>query len=152
MITNIFFFWSLAVNRYQKQSHLMTIFVARGQGMKLIMNGKSIAKKMKILKILSKTHVMYLKRKPKTCKNQIQVEKVWFFWKNQFFRLWCLKGKNFLFLIFRNFQNSFLKNGFHGTYWMLKGKKSRNLSSFVASTVESQGIVYKCGHKVPAPM
>ena len=54
----------------------MTIFVARGQGMKLIMNGKSIPKKMKILKILSKTHVMYLKRKFKTCKNQIQVEKV----------------------------------------------------------------------------
>ena len=51
----------------------MTIFVTRGQGMKLIMNGKSIAKKMKIL---SKTHVMYLQRKPKTCKNQIQAEKV----------------------------------------------------------------------------
>ena len=54
----------------------MTIFVAKGQGMKLIMNGKSILKEMIILKILSKTYVMYLKRKPKTCKNQIQVEKV----------------------------------------------------------------------------
>ena len=67
---------SLAVHRNQKQSHLMTISVTRVQGMKLIMNGKSIAKKMKILKILSKTHVMYLKRKPKTFKNQIQEEKV----------------------------------------------------------------------------
>ena len=43
----------------------MTIFVARGQGMKLIMNGKSIAKKMKIL---WKTHVMYLKKSLKHVK------------------------------------------------------------------------------------
>ena len=51
----------------------MPIFVARGQGMKLMINGVSITKKMKILR---KTHVMYLKRKPKTYRNQIRVEKV----------------------------------------------------------------------------
>ena len=39
-------FWSLAVNRYQKQPPLMT--AARGQGIKLVINGNFIAKEMKI--------------------------------------------------------------------------------------------------------
>ena len=51
----------------------MIIFTIRCQQMKLIINGKYVAKK---IKILSKTYVMYLKRKLRTRRNQIQVEKV----------------------------------------------------------------------------
>ena len=39
---------SLAVHRYQKQSPLMTVFDARGQGIKLVKDGNFTAKKMKI--------------------------------------------------------------------------------------------------------
>ena len=49
----------------------MTIFAARGQRMKVVLDGNFIAKKMKILR---KTDVIYLKRKLRTCRIQIQVE------------------------------------------------------------------------------
>ena len=54
----------------------MTISAASGQRMKVVINGNFIAKKKENLKILSKTDVMYLKRKLRTCRIQIQVEKV----------------------------------------------------------------------------
>ena len=53
----------------------MATFAARGQGMNLVIDGNFIAKKEN-LKILRKTDVMYLKRKLKTCRIQIHVEKV----------------------------------------------------------------------------
>ena len=39
---------SLAVHRYQKQSPLMTVFDARGQGIKLVIDENFIAKQMKV--------------------------------------------------------------------------------------------------------
>ena len=51
----------------------MIIFAARGQRMKVLLDGKFIAKKEN-LKILSKIDVIYLKRKLRTCRIQIQVE------------------------------------------------------------------------------
>ena len=44
----------------------MTIFAARGQRMKVVLDGNFIAKKNENLKILSKTDVMYLNRKLRT--------------------------------------------------------------------------------------
>ena len=57
-------------------------------------------------------HFMYLKRKLRTCRIQIQVEKVWFSWKNQFFLFISNFSKGFCiskisFLIFWNFQKNF---------------------------------------------
>ena len=54
----------------------MTISAARGQGMTLIIDKNFIDKKTKNLKILTKTCVMYLKRKLKKYRNQIYIEKV----------------------------------------------------------------------------
>ena len=58
------------------------------------------------MKILTKTHVIYLKRKLRTCRIQIQVEKVWFVTKKL--------EKN-------NFQNFFFKGG---TLWCQSGRKT----------------------------
>ena len=55
-------FWFLAIHRYQKQPPMMTIFAVIGRGMKLVIN---IARNENS-KILSKTCVMYLKRKLRT--------------------------------------------------------------------------------------
>ena len=54
----------------------MATFAARGQGMNLVIDGNFIAKKNENLKILRETDVTYLKRKLKTFKIQIHVEKV----------------------------------------------------------------------------
>ena len=54
----------------------MTVFAPTGRGKMMLIDKNFIAKKTTILKILSKTHVMYLKRQPRTCRIQIQVEKV----------------------------------------------------------------------------
>ena len=53
---------------------LMIAFATRGQRMKVVLDGKFIAKKNENLKILSKIDVIYLKRKLRTCRIQIQVE------------------------------------------------------------------------------
>ena len=53
----------------------MTIFAARGQGIKLVIDRNFIGKKNKNFKILTKTYDMYLKRKLKTYRNQIHVER-----------------------------------------------------------------------------
>ena len=68
-------FWSLPVHTYQKQSFLMILLAVRGCGKNLVIDRNSIVKS-EILKILTKTHVIYLKRKLRTYKIQIQVEKV----------------------------------------------------------------------------
>ena len=52
---------------------MKTIFAARGLRIKVIINGNFITKNNESLK-LSKKDIMYLKRKLRTCKIQIQVE------------------------------------------------------------------------------
>ena len=55
----------------------MTIFAAGGQEMKLVTDKEFIAKKRnENLIIVIKLYVMYLKRKFRTCRIQVQVEKV----------------------------------------------------------------------------
>ena len=98
-------FWSLPVHTYQKQTFLMIILAMRGQGKNLVIDRNSIVKKRKF-EILTKTHVIYIKRKLRTCKIQIQVEKVWFVTKKL--------EKN-------NFQNFFFKGG---TLWCRSGRKT----------------------------
>ena len=51
---------TLAVHRYQNKSLLMIFFAAGDQGIRLVIDESLIAKKMKIL---SKTYVMYIKKK-----------------------------------------------------------------------------------------
>ena len=70
-------FWSFPIHTYQKQPFLMIILAVRGRGKNLVIDRNSIVKNEN-LKIFTKTHVIYLKRKLRTCKMQIQVEKVWF--------------------------------------------------------------------------
>ena len=53
----------------------MVILAMRGRGKNLVIDRNSIVKNEN-LKILTKTHVIYIKRKLRTCKMQIQVEKV----------------------------------------------------------------------------
>ena len=72
-------FWSLAVHRYPKQPHRVIIFAAMGPGMKLVIDGNFLAEKSENLKIFFKTYVIYIKRKLRTCRIQIQEEKAWFF-------------------------------------------------------------------------
>ena len=54
-----------------------------------------LVKKYENLKNFCKTYVIYIKRKLRTCRIQIQIEKVWFFFKGG--TLWCRNDqKNFL--------------------------------------------------------
>ena len=53
---------------------MMTIFAARGLRMKVVMDGNFIAKNNENLKKLSKIDFLYLKKKLRTCRIQIQVE------------------------------------------------------------------------------
>ena len=48
-------FWSLAVHRYQIKPHLSSFFDATGSGMKVIIDGNIIAKKVKIWKFCAKS-------------------------------------------------------------------------------------------------
>ena len=86
-------FWSLAVHRYPKQPPRVIIFAAMGPGMKLVIDGNFLAEKNENLKFFCKTYVIYIKRKLRTCRIQIQEEKVWFFYK---------KKKN---IFFKNFSD-----------------------------------------------
>ena len=70
-------FWSLPIHTHQKQPFLMIILVVRGRRKNLVIDRNSIVK-IENLKNFTKTHVIYLKRKLRTYKMQIQVEKVWF--------------------------------------------------------------------------
>ena len=113
-------FWSLAVHRYPKQPPRVIIFAAMGPGMKLVIDGNFLAEKNENLKFFCKTYVIYIKRKLRTCRIQIQEEKVWFLFKKEkkiFF--WIFSDvrtvkKNFFFSIFSKFSTFFLKNGLRG--------------------------------------
>ena len=63
-------FWSFPIHAYQEQSFLMIIFAVRGHGKNLVIDRNSIVKNEN-LKIFTKTHVIYIKRKLRTCKLQI---------------------------------------------------------------------------------
>ena len=100
-------FWSFPVHAYQKQSFLMISLSVRGRENNLVIDRNSIVKKWKFEK-LSKTHVIYLERKLRTFRIQIQVEKVWFVRKKlekKFFilfkggTLWCQNGLKIFFCI-----------------------------------------------------
>ena len=80
----------------------MTILAVRGGGKNLVIDRNFIVKNEN-LKILTKTHFIYLKRKLKTCRIQIQVEKVYFFLKKPF----GVVTEFFFFSIFQNFQSFF---------------------------------------------
>ena len=69
-------FWSLAVHRYPKKPPGVIIFAAMEPGMKLVIDKDFLAKKSENLKIFFKTYVIYIKRKLRTCRIQIQEEKV----------------------------------------------------------------------------
>ena len=153
-------FWSFPIHTYQKQPFLMIILAVRGRGKNLVIDRNSIVKNENF-EIFTKTHVIYIKRKLRTCKMQIQVEKVWFvtkkmekinFEKKNFKggTLWSRNGrkKNFR---FSKFQNFFLKNGFNGTWQMLIETKSWNLSSFRASTEKWREIIRQGGFGEPPP-
>ena len=154
-------FWSFPIHTYQKQPFLMIILAVRGRGKNLVIDRNSIVKNEN-LKIFTKTHVIYLKRKLRTCKMQIQVEKVWFVTKKMEkinfekkiskggpFEVGTVEKKNFR---FSNFQNFFLKNGFNGTWQMLIETKSWNLSSFRASTEKLREIICQGGFGEPPPV
>ena len=64
--------------------------------MKLVIDGYFLAKKNENLKFFCKTYVIYIKRKLRTCRIQIQEEKVWFMLKKD--------KKKFFFRFFWNFQ------------------------------------------------
>ena len=88
---------------------------------------------------------MYIKRKLKKCRFQIQVKKNDILKKkNQFFDFFFdffsfgVRALNFVFSNFSKFQKKFFKNGLNGTYRILKETKSRNMSSFGASCEKSR--------------
>ena len=154
-------FWSFPIHTYQKQPFLMIILAVRGRGKNLVIDRNSIVKNENF-EIFTKTHVIYIKRKLRTCKMQIQVEKVWFvtkkmekinFEKKNFKggTLWCRNGRKKFFPFFK-ISKFFLKNGFNGTWQMLIETKSWNLSSFRASTEKSREIIYQGGFGEPPPM
>ena len=140
-------------------SHLWWLFyAARGQGMKLIVNGKSITRKMKSFRFWAKPMLCTSKKCLEHVNSDSSLKKYDFFEKKNnlinffdFFSFGVAIIKILFFSIYENFNFS-LKNGFNGTYRMLKGTKSWNLSSLGASTMELQGIVYMCGNKVPTLM
>ena len=108
-------FWSLAVHRYPKKPPGVIIFAAMEPGMKFIIDGNFSAKKMKIWNSFCKTYVLYIKKKLRTCRIQIQEEKVWFLFKKDkkmyFFEFFLMseQSKKIFFWFFQNF-NFFLKN------------------------------------------
>ena len=117
-------FWSLAVHRYPIKPHFLSIFKARGPGMKLINDRNLKAKKMKIWIKFWKIYVIYIKRKLRTCRIQIQDEKVWFFEEKtqilKLFRFWSkggtlwFRGEKFTFFEFSKFSIFFLKMASRG--------------------------------------
>ena len=108
-------FWSLAVHRYPKQPPRVIILAAMGPGMKLVIDRNFLAEKNENLKFFCKTYVIYIKRKLRTCRIQIQEEKVWFLFKKDkkiyFFEFFLVSewSKNLFFRFFQNFQLFFWK-------------------------------------------
>ena len=138
----------------------MTLFTARGQQMKLVIDGKFIGKKVKIWKFWAKPILCTSKESLEHVEFRFRCKKFDFLWKKSIFSIFYLFSKGgtlgcrdvkIFFLNFSKFSIFFLKNGFNGTYKMMNETKSWNMSSFGASTKESWGIIYMCGHKVPPP-
>ena len=114
--------------------------------------------KISNFQILSYRNVMYLKRKLRTCRIQIQEEKVVFFWKKWiFFRFLRISRQNFrgpsVFeaKFFKNLKKN-LKNGFARSCWLLKGTKSWKISSFDALPEEPRSKNCQGGPFDPPPM
>ena len=136
----------------------MTIFAATGQEMKLVMDEIFITKKMKIWRFWANCMLCTSKKSLEHVEFRFRLKK-YDFLEKKFFFLFLSKGwtlwfctSEISFLIFWNFQKLFMKNGFNGTFRMLKGIKSWIMSSIRASTEDSWWIVYMCRHKVPPLM
>ena len=76
-------FWSLAVHIYPKQPPRVIIFAAMGSRLKLVIDGNFSAEKNDNLNFFCKTYVIYIKRKLRICRIQIQEGKVWFLFKKE---------------------------------------------------------------------
>ena len=93
----------------------MIFFAAGGWGIKLVIDENLIAKKLKIWKFWTKHMLFTSKKKQRTHRIQIQVEKVWFFGKKSFLKIfltffdffWSWNWKYVS--IFQNFQKIFWK-------------------------------------------
>ena len=111
------------------------------------------------MKILRKTDIIYLKRKLRTCRIQIQVEIVWFFGKetkNFIFSIFFPKGGPFgvetvkmVFFNFSKFHNFFSQNSFTGTKQILKQTKSWILVTPVIKLWKCQTVLGCSGPKGP---
>ena len=103
------------------------------------------------MKILRKTDVIYLKRKLRTCRIQIQVEIVWFFGKeteNFIFSIFYQRVK-MVFFNFSKFHNFFSQNSFPGTKQILKQTKSWILVTPVIKVWKCQTVLGCSGPKGP---
>ena len=111
------------------------------------------------MKILRKADIIYLKRKLRTCRIQIQVEIVWFFGKetkNFIFLIFFPKGGPFgvetvkmVFFNFSKFHNFFSQNNFTGTKQILKQTKSWILVTPVIKLWKCQTVLGCSGPKGP---
>ena len=139
---------------YQKQPFLMIILAVRGRGKNLVIDRNSIVKNEN-LKILTKTHVIYLKRKLRTCTIKIQPEKVIFLPKKIFFlnflifHLMLEDPPKFLTFNFLEVSKNKSKNGFSGTCQVLKGTKSWILVSLSLFLWKRQTGLGRPGHNGP---
>ena len=114
-------FWSLAVHRYPKQPPRVIIFAAMGPGMKLVIAKNFLAKKNENLKFFCKTYVIYIKRKLRTCRIQIQEERVWFILKelekNEKINFFDRSDKIIFFFLKKRFFN--INHTFSSWIWIL---------------------------------
>ena len=133
----------------------MTIFAARGQGFKLVNDGNLIARNWKIENF--EQNLCYVaQKKLRTCRIQIQVEKVWIFEKKTSFWIFLnyfpkggpfgVKMVNFYFSIFQNFIFLFQKQ----VYWDQTDTEINKVMNFGDSshkTVEMPDCFRLCGPK-----
>ena len=101
---------------------------------------------------------MYLKRKLRTCRNQIQVEKVWFFWKKSifliffyFFALWCRNGKISFYQIFKISKTFFKKVTSMGTVECWKEQNHEIWAHLRHPPWSYEGLFTCVGTKCPFP-
>ena len=117
-------FWSIAVHRYPIKPHFLSIFKARGPGIKLIINENFIAKKLKSREIFGKYKLYTSKKSLEHVEFRFKMKKCDFLKKKH--KFWnCSdfdqKGgpfgfevKNSLFSNFQNFRFFFLKMASRG--------------------------------------
>ena len=91
---------------------ILAILTVKGSMQKM----KNIKHKQAKFEILRKMIAIYIKSKLRTCKIQIQKQKVWFFakkrkknWIFEFFFLWCQYCQKIFFWFFKNFKKEFEK-------------------------------------------